>query len=204
MEIYDRVIAGIGAKLAEDGFAAPTHSGLFVKPLGGPWHAWISVPGNSSSLDPMVGTINDEIRDISYRARAMIGKHLERRPDGPPLLMVDLERLAADCPACSTDAPWEYHGQILTLDVVDEFVACLRKYGYPFFEKYASLQATMDASKERMVGFAFPWFAPIVLIKLGRVDDAKTYADNYAHWLPDAEHASQFRAYFNLLLKMLA
>lgn len=61
----------------------------------------------------------------------------------------------------------------------------------------------MGASKKRMVGFVFPWFAPIILIKLGRVTDAKTYADNYARWLPDDEHGREYREYFNVLLKLL-
>ena len=117
--------------------------------------------------------------------------------------MVDLERLAADCPACSTEAPWEYHGEILTEDVADDVVACLRKFAYPFFQNYASLEKLMDGSKERMPGFAFPWFAPIILLKLGRAEDAKKYAENYARFLSDEEAALEYREYFAVLLKML-
>ena len=147
----------------------------------------------------MVGIMNDELNDIYFRARTTMGKNLPPQSDGPPLLMVQLERLAA----YSADAPWEYHEKILTEDVANDLVVCLRKFAYPFFEKYASLQGVMDGSKERMPGFAFPWYAPIILIKLGRLDDARTYGENYARHLPDDEHAAEFRNYVAILFKML-
>ena len=203
MNIHDRIVSAIGVRLAADGFTKPSSADVFVKPIAGPWRAWISVPGDSFTVDPIVGIMNDELREISYRAREMRRSPMERRPDGPPIIMVDLERLAADCPACSENALWEYHGEILTVDVADDLTACLREFGYPFFEKYASLEGLMDGSKERMPGFAFPWFAPIILIKLGRLDDAKKYAEYRASWLPDDELGSEYRKYFTALLEML-
>jgi hypothetical protein len=202
MKIYDRIVTAIGAKLAEDGFTSPSGAGIFVKQIVGPWRAWVSIPGDSFTLDPMAGIMNDELNDIRLRACEMAGQKTQRRLDSPPIIMVDLERLAADCPACSKDAPWEYHEEILTVGVADNLVTCLRTFAYPFFEKYASLQSLMDASKERMPSFGFPWFAPIILIKLGRVDDAKTYAGNYARFLPDDEHGSEYRKYVEKLFKM--
>lgn len=203
MKIHDRLVSAIGTRLAEDGFSKPSSADVFVKSISGPWRAWVSVAGDSFTLDPMAGIMNDELYDISCRAKAMVGQAPERRLDGPPIIMVDLERLAAACPACSENAPWEYHGEILTDDVAQDLVACLRKFAYPFFRKYASLQGLMDGSKERMPGFAFPWFAPIILIKLGQLDDAKKYAEHRASWLPDDELGSKYREYFNALLKVL-
>jgi len=203
MSVYQQLVSVVGAQLREDGFTSPSHAGLLVKPLSGPWRAWISVAGDTFTLDPMAGIMNDELSEIYYRAQALAGKKLERRIDTPPILMVDLERLAADCAACSTKAPWAYRGEILADSVAVDLVDCLRKFAYPFFAKYSSLQSLLDASKERLVGYAFPWFAPLILIKLGRMGDAKTYAANYSRHLPDDEPGAEYRNYFNAVLRLL-
>lgn len=121
----------------------------------------------------------------------------------PPLFHAELERLAADCAACSAEAPWRYRGKTLTLNVADDVVACLRQYAYPFFEKYASLQGLIDASKVGFVGFAFALFAPIVRVQLERVDDARTYAENWLRRLPQDEIGMEYREFFKTLFKMI-
>jgi len=200
VQIHERIVAAIGAKLAEDGFTRPSSADVFVKPLASPWQAWVSVAGDSFTLDPMAGIMNTELNDIYLRAKASVGNAVEKRLDGPPLLMVDLEKLAADCASCSKDAPWEYHGEILTEVVVGDLVDCLRRFAYPFFEKYSSLEAIMEGAKERMAGYALPWFAPIILIKLGRIADAKAYAEHRSRWLPDDEHGKEYQRYCEALM----
>ena len=58
MSVYQQLVSVVGAQLREDGFASPSHAGLLVKPLSGPWRAWISVPGDTFTLDPMAGIMN--------------------------------------------------------------------------------------------------------------------------------------------------
>ncbi|HLY06562.1 MAG TPA: hypothetical protein VKR31_12525 [Rhizomicrobium sp.] len=200
---YDRVVNAIGARLADDGFTSPADNAIFIKPIHGPWQAWIAIAGKFCWLEPAVGIMNEELKEIYYQANTNMGKTPERHPDTPPLLRIELERLAAHCPACSTEAPWRYQGKTLTPDVADDVVWCLRKYGYPFFEKYASLQALVEGWKERLTSFAFPLFAPIVLIKLGRTNDARVFVENYTRRFPDDELGSEKRKYFKTLFEML-
>lgn len=200
---YDRIVNAIGARLADDGFTSPADNAIFIKPIHGPWRAWIAISGKFCWLEPAVGIMNEELKEIYYRAKTTMGKTLERQPDTPPVLRVELERLAADCPACSTEAPWRYHGKTLRPDVADDVVSCLHKYAYPFFEKYASLQAVIDGANERLASFAFPLFAPMILIKLGRADDARNLAETYLRRLPHDELGSEKREYFKTLFEML-
>lgn len=204
MDIHERIVSLVGEQLTTDGFTKPSDADVFVRPITGPWRAWISVPGDSYTVDPMAGLMNDELDEIFCRARGMAGMGSTRRPDGPPIIMVDLEKLAADCAACSTEAPWEYHGEVLSEDVAHKLVECLRNYAYPFFDKYASLEGLINGSRDRMPGFAYQWFAPIIYIKLGQVDVAKTYAANYARHVPVEELSSQYQKYFEAVLKLLA
>ncbi len=151
----------------------------------------------------MVGVFSEELIDIRIRAFELMGRKLDRRQDGPPLIMTTLEQLAADCAACSERAPWHFNESLLTVDVAGDLVGCLRRYAFPFFQTHVSLQSMMDAWKDGMGGYALPSYVPIIFVKLGRLDDLATYVELRVQKSPDESHANEYREYVQVLIKML-
>ena len=138
MEILAAMLDAIASNLADDGYARPSRN-VFVKPTIDPWRAWIGVTGSNYTLDPVVGVFNEELIDIRVRAFEMMGKKLERRRDGPPLILTPLERISAECFRCSEDAPWHFNEKLLQQGVADNLTSCLRKFAFPFFSAHVSL-----------------------------------------------------------------
>jgi len=202
--VHHQIWDALACELAKDGYAQPGFPGIFVKPITGSWRAWISVGGRSVELTPLIGVFDEELFDIRMRALETLGRTFPRRQDGPPLIMPTLERLAANCPACSTDAPWRFSGEILKTSVADDLVACLRKHAYPFLQAHASLPAVFDAWKNKMGGYSMPFYVPIVLIKLARLDALTTYVDSRLRRIPDEGHALEYRQYVNTILRMFS
>ena len=132
-----------------------------------------------------------------------MGKKVDRRQDGPPLIMTTLEQLAADCAACSEKAPWHFDENLLKADVAGDLVGCLRRYAFPFFQTHVSLQSMMDAWKDGMGSYALPNYVPIIFIKLGRLDDLATYVELRAQKSPDEMPCQRIPGICTDLLRML-
>jgi hypothetical protein len=206
--IPDRLMEVMEHELAPDGFTRPSPH-IFVKQIANQWRAWICIDTGRLSLTPMVGIIGDELIDIHVRARALMGIEIPRGPAGPPVIMASFEALAKDCHACSAGAPWHFTGEFLKMQVATDLVECLRKYAYPFFAAHSSLETVFQAYKTGIGGagggsIAFPFFAPIILIELGQLDDLMRYVEHRVRKPGyDEARAADYREYVSMVQKIL-
>ena len=196
-------MAVIEQGLVGDGFTR-SRTSVFVKDIVDGWCAWIGITGNTFMLSPVVGTFSRELTAIRAKALDTIGKKRNReQSDGPPLIMANLEKIAAKDSRCSKNAPWHYSGMPLGEDAAEGLLFCLREHAYPFFQAHISLLSIVEAMKRGMGGMALPNYLPIILIKLRLLDDLSSYVDRRVLSAKDEVQGLEYRKYVDALLKML-
>jgi hypothetical protein len=206
-DIPQPVLNRLARSLAEDGFGQAL-PGLFVKHLDDEWRAWIGVDGNPDMLLPKVGVYSEVVRKIGQAAFAKLGRPPHPVDVGPPLILVNIEEIMADDPDCVNHDTWDFTqgsnglGIKLKPEVADDLAYCIKKKAYPFFETYASYQGIFDAALKGMASFAFKYYFPIVLMKLGRHDYATSYIDAQVKGAKTPNLAQRYRQYGDALLEM--
>jgi len=191
----------IAELLLQDGFCEPTH-GIYVKIWDKTWRGWLAVDPGSHLLIPTVGVFSDELLNMRGCALKKLGVSEKKRRDGPPLIQLNLQQLIEGDDNFMSQISWSYTGKALKQSVADDLVYCFRKKAYPYIDAHVSYAAVLDAVKKGRGSLSIQFYLPMILIKLGLIDDLSKLVD--AHWarIVSADMSVNYGQYVNALLEL--